>query len=162
MRRGVSSPTLDATVVLSLVPQTSRLFLKNSLFDALPRRARHAFVIAKIAIWTHRFQNVMMGGTLDMDMDMDMDILKSAVTFESAVLDTISVSFLAIASLMVTNAFINTSLGLGNKVGDYIALTSQQELSPEGIARGTAKEYSSVGLVVFGTWMMMVGLLVRM
>ena len=73
---------------------------------------------------------------------------------------TISISFLAIASLMVTNAFINTSLGLGNKVGDYIALTSQQELSPEGIARGTAKEYSSVGLVVFGTWVMMVGLLV--
>lgn len=160
------APTLDATVVLSLVPQTSRLFLKNSLFDTLPRRARHAFVVAKIAIWTHRFQNLMMGGNLD------MDILKSAVTFESAqqfftssedairlseVLDTISVSFLAIASLMVTNAFINTSLGLGNKVGDYIALTSQQELSPEGIARGTAKEYSSVGLVVFGTWVMMVG-----
>ena len=165
-----AAPTLDAIVVLSLIPVSSRVFLKNSLFDGLGKNLRHVYVVGKIAIWTHRIQKVVIGGNLD------TEILKSAVTFESAqefftssedaialsgVLDTISFSFLAIAALMVTNALINTLLNLGNTVGDYIALTSHEELSPDLIARGTAKEYSGLGLLVFGSWVMMVGLLLR-
>ena len=163
-------PTLDATVLLSLVPQTSRLHLKNTQFDHLSRTARFAFLSVKSAIWAFRVQNLIFNG------DMDTSILKSAMTFESAqqffesspdavalsvVFDTVSSSILATAGLMVTNCIINNSFALGNTLGDYIAMTSHGELSPGGIARGTAKEYSSMGLITFGSWAMMVAFLAR-
>lgn len=163
--------TLDASVVLSLMPRTSRLYLKNALFDHLPRTALYVFLTVKSAIWTFQAQNLILDG------DFDLGILQqSAVTVESAqkfftssdgaiklyeMLDKISTSILATASLMVTSFLINCLFALGNALGDYIALTSQEELSPEGIARGTAKEYSSVGLMAFGGWVMMVALLAR-
>jgi hypothetical protein len=162
--------TLDASVILSLVPQTSRMYLKNSLFDHMPRTVSFAFLAAKSAYWTFRVQNLLFDGTLD------LSTLKSAVTIEraqkfftsspnaaalSAVLDGISTSILAAVSLMVTSCIINNFFALGITVGDYIALTSQEELSPEGIARGTAKEYSSLGLFAFGSWVMMIALLAR-
>ena len=164
--------TLDASVILSLVPQTSRMYLKNSLFDHMPRTVSFAFLVAKSAYWTFRVQNLLFDGNLDLSTLQGI----SAVTIEraqtfftsspdaaalSAVLDSIFTSILAAASLMVTSCIINNFFALGITVGDYIALTSQEELSPEGIARGTAKEYSSVGLFAFGSWVMMIALLAR-
>jgi hypothetical protein len=164
--------TLDASVILSLVPQTSRMYLKNSLFDHMPRTVSFAFLVAKSAYWAFRVQNLLFDGDLDLSMLQGW----SAVTMESAqkfftsspdaaalssVLDSIFTSILAAASLMVTSCIINNFFALGITVGDYIAFTSQEELSPEGIARGTAKEYSSVGLFAFGSWVMMIALLAR-
>mmetsp|Transcript_3232 Transcript_3232/g.7364 ORF Transcript_3232/g.7364 Transcript_3232/m.7364 type:complete len:831 (-) Transcript_3232:87-2579(-) len=161
---------LDASVVLSLVPQTSRLYLKNSFFEKLPRTACVTFLVAKSAFWALRVQSSLFGG------ELDWKILKSAVTVENAqkmftsssdgvelskVLDRISTSLLATASLVVTNRFINVSFDLGITVGDYIATISHQELRPEGIARGTSKEYSPVGLFAFGSWVVMIALLVH-
>jgi len=162
--------TLDASVVMSVVPQTSRMYLKNALFDNIPQSVRFAFLGAKLGFWTFRAMDLLFDG------DLDLSILKSAVTVESAqkfftsspdaaalseILDTISTSILATLSLMITSYLMNNFCALGITVGDYIALTSQRELSPEGIARGTAKEYSSVGLFAFGSWVVMIALLAR-
>lgn len=162
--------TLDATVVFALIPQTTRLYLKNTLFDHLPRTALYVFLTSKSAIWTFKVQNLVL------DSDLDLSILQSAITVESAqsfftsspdaialseLLDKLSTSMLATVALMITSYVINSMFALGNTLGDYIARTSQEELSPEGIARGTAKEYSSVGLLAFGSWVMMIALLAR-
>jgi len=165
-----AAANLDASVVLSLMPRTSRLYLKNSFFDYMPRSARFAFLATKCAFWAFRIQNVARSG------DLDLTILKEAITIESAqkfftsspsavalssVLDNIFTSIMATASLMITNGVINCSFFFGIRLGDYIALRSQGELSPEGIARGTAKEYSPIGLFVFGSWLMLIVLLTR-
>jgi len=163
--------TLDASVVLSLMPRTSRFYLKNALFDHMPKIACHVFLTAKSAIWIYKVQNLIMDGDVDLSIfESSADIVESAQKFFtssedskllSELFDKISTSILATASLMVTSCLINILFALGNTVGDYIALTSQEELSPEGIARGTAKEYSSVGLMAFGGWVMMIALLTR-
>lgn len=161
-------PTLEASVVLSMAPQSSRIYLKNSLMDHTPHGVFLFLMAAKSSYWIFMIKILLFGGGLD------WQILKSAVTIESAqqfftsspdaialseVFDDIATSLLATASLMVTSYLINNLFALGITVGEYISLTSQKELNPESIARGTAKEYSAVGIFAFGSWAMIIALL---
>eukprot|EP00537_Pseudo-nitzschia_pungens_P007740 CAMPEP_0172364922 /NCGR_PEP_ID=MMETSP1060-20121228/7943_1 /TAXON_ID=37318 /ORGANISM="Pseudo-nitzschia pungens, Strain cf. cingulata" /LENGTH=820 /DNA_ID=CAMNT_0013088051 /DNA_START=61 /DNA_END=2523 /DNA_ORIENTATION=+ len=162
-------PTLDASVAISLVPQTSRMYLKNSLLDHTPQGAFLFWLAAKSSFWVFKIKMLLFDGNLD------WRALKSAVTIESAqkfftsspdaialsrVFDDIAASFMATASLLITCFVINNFFTLGITVGEYISHTSKRELSPEGIARGTAKEYSSVGIFAFGSWAMINAFLV--
>ena len=162
--------TLDSAIVLCLVPRKSQLHLKNTLFERIPTEAFFVYIGVRCGNWIFKMQELVFGGNLD------LSLLQNAVTIESAqkffssspeavalshLLDEISISVVATASLMITCFGINTLFALGITVGDYIAHTSQVELSPEGIARGTAKEYSSVGLLAFVSWAMMVAFVAR-
>eukprot|EP00536_Pseudo-nitzschia_multiseries_P013308 jgi/Psemu1/327137/estExt_fgenesh1_pg.C_5590002 len=162
-------PTLDASVIISLVPQKSRIYLKNSLLDHTPQSVILFLLAAKSSFWIFKIKMLLFGS------DLDWRTLKSAVTIESAqqffnsspdaialsrVLDDVSTSFMATASLMITSFAINSFFSLGITMGEYISLTSKKELSPEGIARGTAKDYSSVGIFAFGSWAMINAFLV--
>ncbi|VEU39269.1 unnamed protein product [Pseudo-nitzschia multistriata] len=161
-------PALDASVLLALVPQSSKIYLKNSLLIHTPQSVFFFFAAAKSSYWIIKIKIHLF------DSGLDLSPLKSAaITFESAqnffasspdaialsgVFDDISTSLLAVATLMVTSYIINSFFDLGITVGEYISLTSQKEV--ENLSRGTFKEYSSVGIFVFGLWAMINTLLV--
>jgi hypothetical protein len=161
--------TLDASIVLCLVPRTSRLFLKNSFYVHVPRMYCFGLLGIKIGYWAFQIRSLLYGGQLETEK-----LTSNSITLESAreyfssspdavalssILDNIALSCMATVALMITNFIIYTLFNMGLTVGKLIAQISQAELNPENIARGTAKEYSSFGLLVFGSWTMSIALL---
>ena len=168
MSFGVAA-TLDASIVLCLVPRTSRLFLKNSFYVHMPRMYCFGLLGIKIGYWAYQMQSLFDGGQVSLVLEMEKSItLESARNYLSSspdavalssILDSITLSCMATVALMITNFIIYTLFNMGIIVGKYIVQTSQAELNPENIARGTAKEYSSFGLLVFGSWAISIALL---
>jgi hypothetical protein len=172
MSFGVAA-TLDASIVLCLVPRTSRLFLKNSFYVHMPRMYCFGLLGIKIGYWAYQIQSLFNGGQVSLVLEMEK-LISNTITLESArkslssspdaialssILDSITLSCIATAALMITNFIIYTLFNMGITVGKYIVQTSQAELNPENIARGTAKEYSSFGFLVFGSWAISIALL---
>jgi len=162
-------PALDASIAICLIPRTSRIYLKNSFYDHMPRIVCFGLLGIKIAYWAFQIQSLLYGGQLEMEKLMSNSITpKNARTFFSsspdavslsAIFDSIALSFMATTALMITNYIIITLFSIGIAVGKSVAQTSQVELNPENIARGTIKEYSSLGLLVFGSWVISIALL---
>lgn len=158
--------TVDASIVLCLVPRKFRISMRNSFYDHLPRSVCIGLLGIKVASWGYQLQYLLHSGnrseeTINNDIESSNQLFSSfSDTVSLAVLiNSIFSSFIATLSLMITNCIIHTLFSFGIEIGKYIAQNSQKELDPHNITRGTAKEYSFFGLVIFGCWMLSFALL---
>jgi hypothetical protein len=137
-------PCMDAAVLTVIFPKTlktisSSLIMKNCFLEAVPKSFILAYFGAKLAILSVPF--------LD---GKDFQVFFDAFLWMAD-------SVLAVVILIALNFVLNKLFAMGITLGTKIAAQAQADVRPDGLQ----KDYNLLGMVGFGTWACLLGMLTQ-
>jgi hypothetical protein len=136
-------PCLDASIFIVLLSKplknsvSTTLVMPNCFLEAFPKSFTLAYFGAKAALLSVEFQN------------------KTSSIPEA--LWWIADSILAVGILILLNFVLNQMFALGIALGQKIATQAQADVRPDGVQ----KDYNLTGMVCFGGWVCMLGMLTQ-